>query len=628
MRNLKSALPGPRSRTLFGALSLVVLAAIPWGTAGAQDLQLTIRPDSTFQTLDNIGTSAAFELNEITDAWSRPNLDTLAMLLFDTTFKPDGSPRGIGMSGFRVEIGACTVDNGDTSRITRVTARSQCPLRPNGSYDWSRMDAEAYWVRKAHDYKLKTVVGYSNSPPIYFTRNGLGCRTQTQFVSNLRPDAYDDFAEYLARVARHFDSVGTPLHYISPVNEPQWTWTCSTQEGTQWSTEEISLLADSVSAAFARRNVSTNITLTEAGQLDFIYSLTSPNNDNNPSLNQLRLWAPTNALYVGNRPKIAPFLVAHSYWTDDSDARLLNIRTNLARAMRDTNPNLRYWQSEFSFLSNGYRDLATNPTRHELSLTLAKVIHADLVIGNAVAWQWWETFESTTNLPRYRLVQVDRDAQKAAPEKNFWALGHYSRFIRPGMRRVHAQRSDALTPLQILRDVMPTVFHNPATGAMTVVLLNYRADARTVKLNLAGAADTIQVTPYLSTDSLSMARRTPVTLGSTLTLPARSITTLVFKTNLIGTALEPSRDGFRARSPRRAAVEIRRLGGTPHLVVSDVGLPGDFPFSLSDVTGKTVFRGTARNGAAMPLSLSPGVYYLRLPREQPSPTETVPVVLF
>lgn len=582
----------------------LVLGVCSAGVVQAQPaLRLTIRPDSVYQTLDNIGTSAAFELNEITDAWSKPNLDTLAMLLFDTTFKADGSPRGIGMSGFRVEIGACTVDNGDTSRITRETARSQCPLRPNGSYDWTRMNAETYWVRKAHDYRLKSVIGYSNSPPVYFTRNGLGCRTLTQFVSNLRPDAYDDFAEYLARIAKHYDSLGTPLHYISPVNEPQWTWTCSTQEGTQWSTPEISVLADSVNAAFVRRGVSTRITLTEAGQLDFVYSRVSPNNDNNPSLDQLRLWAPGNPLYVGDRAKIAPFLVAHSYWTDDTDARLLNIRAALAKAIRDTNPELRYWQSEFSFLSNGYRDLGNPPTPHELGLTLAKVMYADFVIGNAVAWQWWETFESTTSLPRYRLVQVDRDLQKAVPEKNYWAMGHYSRFIRPGMRRLLAQRSDALTPLQVLRDVMPTVFHDRATGEMTVVLLNYRADARAVKLELAGVPDTVQMTPWLTTDALNMSPRPRARLGDSLVLPARSITTLTFKSGLVSTAVEPAR---RAASTRFAP-EIRKIGGRHALRFP--GRPHG-RFSIQDLGGRTVFTGSW-SGAPVEVALNPGLYAVR-----------------
>jgi hypothetical protein len=167
-----------RNNVRLAALGLIL--GLGWGNLPAQtNLQLTIRPDSVFQTMDNFGTSAAFELNEITEAWNEPNLDTLARLLFSTDTNADGSLRGIGLSGFRVELGACSHGQGSASNISRVTARSKCPLRPDSTYDWTQMDAETWWVRKAHAYNLHTVIGYSNSPPVYYTRNGLACRSQT-----------------------------------------------------------------------------------------------------------------------------------------------------------------------------------------------------------------------------------------------------------------------------------------------------------------------------------------------------------------------------------------------------------------------------------------------------------------
>ncbi|MBN2036970.1 MAG: hypothetical protein JW768_09540, partial [Chitinispirillaceae bacterium] len=170
-----------------------------WANAAARaEVTLTVRTDVTYQTMDNFGTSAAFELNEITDDWEESNLDLLAEMLFSTEMRADGTLRGIGLSGFRVEIGAGSIDQGNDSRISRGTARTKCPLRSDGSYDWSQMEAELYWARKAHEYGIQTLIGYSNSPPIYFTVNGLACRTSDVPSGNLRRDAYDDFAEYLA----------------------------------------------------------------------------------------------------------------------------------------------------------------------------------------------------------------------------------------------------------------------------------------------------------------------------------------------------------------------------------------------------------------------------------------------
>lgn len=489
-------------------------------------LQLTLRPDSLFQTLDHFGTSAAFELNEITDAWQLSNLEPLAEALFSTEINPDGTLRGIGLSGFRVEIGACSYGQGSQSNISRVTARSKCPLLANGEYDWSQMAAELFWAKKAHAYGVHTLIGYSNSPPIYFTRNGLACRTLTDYVSNLRPDAYQAFAEYLARVAAHFQSQNTPLHYISPVNEPQWEWTCSTQEGTQWSSAEIRDVVAALQPAFTARQVSTKVTITEAGSIDWIYN----NWDNNLLTGQLRYWTPSNPLYIGNLSVLAPHIAGHSYWTEDSDTRLFTIRRDLANAVRAANPNLTWWQSEYSFLGTGYQDLATNASAHELGLFMAKVIHADLTIGNAAGWQFWETVESTTGLPRYRLMRINRSQQNiAAREKTYWALGHYSRFIRPGMRRMQVQRSDNLGVQASLRDVMPTAFIHPSTGDITVVLVNYLTTSSSIRIQIPGLPENTVVTPYLSTDQLDMVRQATFTAGTNWTLPARSIATLTLR---------------------------------------------------------------------------------------------------
>jgi hypothetical protein len=169
-----------------------------------------------------------------------------------------------------------------------------------------------------------------------------------------------------------------------------------------------------------------------------------------------------------------------------------------------------------------------------------------------------------------------------------------------------------------LRDIMPTVFHDTRNGNMTVVLVNYRTDARTVKLKLAGVADSVQVTPYLSTDSLSMARRTAVRLGDSVAVPARSIMTLVFKTDLISTAVNPSNPGLQPRAAARPHVEIRKVGGTYSLrfPANAAGQAESRRFAIHDVSGKIVFTGGWSDGNAVPLPLKSGVYYLHFLRNE------------
>lgn len=596
---------------------LVLLLSCVAAAWGQTDLTLTLQTNTRYQTLDNFGTSAAFELNEITDAWDEENLNPLAELLFSTEIEPDGSLTGIGLSGFRVEIGACSRDQGDDSEIDRFTARTKCPLRPDSSYDWSRMDAELWWARKAHEYGVHSLLGYSNSPPIYFTRNGLACRSQNSpFASNLRPDAYGDFAEYLARVAAHFEEEGTPLHYISPINEPQWEWECDRQEGTQWTSAEIRDLVIELQPAFERHDVSAKVSITEAGQIDYIYN----NQNGNALARQLKYWDPSDSLYIGNLSVLAKKIAGHSYWTENSDIRMLSTRSNLATAVAATDPELTWWQSEYSFLGNGFRDLSQDPTRHELGLFMAKVMHVDLTVGNAAAWQFWETFESTSGLPRFRLVEIDRDDQSVVQrEKTYWALGHYSRFIRPGMQRVRVDRSDDLTALQTMRDVMPTAFVNPASGGITLVAVNYREDARTLRIVVPGMADTTRVAYWLSTDDQDMARQDSFRLADTLMLPARSIATFV-----IGTQPTVSlRPGSAQENPLNR-VRVRKSGGRTFLVHQGENFPGTQRVLIRDLRGRAVFEASWKFPfAEIHLPLKAGVYLLSLSGEK----GTKPLVL-
>jgi O-glycosyl hydrolase len=61
-----------------------------------------------------------------------------------------------------------------------------------------------------------------NSPPIYFTKNGRANSDDWSNFgpSNLKEDSYDDFAEFMSTVVKHFIDLGYNFNAISPVNEP------------------------------------------------------------------------------------------------------------------------------------------------------------------------------------------------------------------------------------------------------------------------------------------------------------------------------------------------------------------------------------------------------------------------
>lgn len=100
------------------------------------------------------------------------------------------------------------------------------------------------------------------------------------------------------------------------------------------------------------------------------------------------------------------------------------------------NKGLTYWQTEYSFLGLGRgpnRDLGMTP-----ALWTAKMINTDLTIMNAAEWDWWL---SVSNGPfkdglLYTDWKEDGDPENVIESKILWAFGNFSKFIRPGSKRV------------------------------------------------------------------------------------------------------------------------------------------------------------------------------------------------
>jgi O-glycosyl hydrolase len=504
-------------------LSLPVLFFVIINVTGA-DLELTVNPDEAYQTIRHFGSSAAFDLNEITDSWSDEGKERLAESIFSRETDSLGNPKGLGLSSFRIEIGAGSREQGSSSNIGMESRRAPCALQEDGSYDWSRIDAETFWVDKAYEYGVEVVFGYSNSPPVFFTINGLACRTQEVPSANLKDDCYDDFAEFLAQVALYYAGRNTPLHYISPVNEPQWDWFCENQEGSRWNNDEIKDLVIAIDTTFKAHDLATKITITEGGSIDRIYGF-----EGDPTGDQLRFWEEENELYIGDRDVLAPYVAGHGYWTEDTDRRLVETRQEMYERIKETDEDLEWWQSEYSFLGDGYLDGKNSLEPVDYGLFLAKVIHHDLTLGNASGWQYWETFGIRGTTLRYMLVRAS--GEEAVPEKTGWALCHYSFFIRPGMKRIGISRSDNAEPLETVDGILPSAYLNETTGELVVVVVNYEDSDNTIHLAFSDASQPVRFFSYLTTgsESVNMAQQEEVTSDEDILLPGRSITTFVTK---------------------------------------------------------------------------------------------------
>jgi O-glycosyl hydrolase len=262
----------------FGKSCLLVVLILLSFALKAQDKPLVITVDAknTVQTIVNIGASGCWFSEGIGKNWPVEKRERMAELLFSKQTNADGSPKGIGLSAWRFNIGGGTAEQGDSSGIRDFRQRVECFLNADGTYDWNKQAGYQWFLRKAKAYGVNDLIAFSNTPPVQFTQNGLGYKTVKDHKANLKPDKYNAYADFLTEVVKHFDKEGFHFNYISPVNEPQWDWANdfgkASQEGSPWTNAEIHQVVTALNTSLETKKLSTKILAAEAGELSYLYS--------------------------------------------------------------------------------------------------------------------------------------------------------------------------------------------------------------------------------------------------------------------------------------------------------------------------------------------------------------------
>lgn len=510
------------------AVIAVNLLAIPSYTQ--QQVRIIVDPSVTYQTIDNFGASGCWFSEGIGNYWAASQKDSIAEYLFSRGFTTGGQLKGIGLSAWRFNIGGGTAEQGEKSGIKTYVKRVEGFLGPDGRYDWSKQAGYQWFLEKAAKYGVEDLIAFSNTPPVNFTKNGLGFKTEKDYVANLRDDRYTDYAGFLTDVIRHFDSKGIHFKYVSPVNEPQWDWSNKigqmNQEGSPWHNKDIYRIVSLVDSSLSSNKMSTRIIMPEAATLKHLYG------ERGQANRQIQnFFDKSSPYYVGNLRGVQQLVAGHSYFTDAGDSNRVSIRQSL----RDTANRYKvpFWQSEYSMLGDGFREQKKGKIpAMDCALFLAKVIHTDLTVADAAAWQLWNVYEpgdADFNTRYYLIALSSNDSNTAGSfrvTKNLWALGHYSRFIRPGMQRVGISRSDKLNDVQSSSGLMVSAFKNQQ-GRFVLVLINY-ADSPVVIDCSIGNLEKKKAIIYTTTAAAEVNMQ-PADAGDLkkLVIRARSINTVV-----------------------------------------------------------------------------------------------------
>lgn len=372
-----------------------------------RDIKLTLDESVTYQTIESFGASGAWWSQDV-GGWTEGReegvqpREQIATLLYD-------KEKGIGLTNYRYNIGAGTADRAENySGIGDTWRRAESFLDENGNYDWTKDENAVWFMKRATELGAEELVFFCNSPIVSLTKNGKGCGDAVDggTSSNLPKENYRAFADYVLDVVEHFINEGYPIKYVSPVNEPQWEWT-SGQEGCHYEPEELVEFLNVFLDAMEERNIEG-------------LELSAP---------ELGEWGNTSykyyeAIFSNERLKNAlTSLDVHSYWSD----------TNTKTAFMDylnkqglSGLNLK--MSEWCEMTNG-RD-----TSMKSAMELAVTVCTDLTKLNVTSWQYW----IAVSCYDYRdgLIYVFTGNHEVVETKRLWALGNFSRFVRPGYVRI------------------------------------------------------------------------------------------------------------------------------------------------------------------------------------------------
>jgi len=507
-------------RRRFGSGLLALLAAS--SLAHAQTASVVVRIDAAHpaQTVANFAASDAWAC-QFVGQWPAAKKEAIADLLFSQGLGPGGQPKGIGLSMWRFNVGAGSAEQGTASDIKDEWRRAESFLQPDGSYDFTRQAGQRWFVEAAKRRGVPQFLAFLNSPPVSLTVNGKAHADKGQ--TNIAPANYGALGTYCATVLAGLQkATGVTFSYLSPLNEPQWDWSGG-QEGTPIRNAESAGVMRAASAALVAQHLPTQLLVGESGKLNYLLETA----DKPDRGNQLAAFfgdkaAPT---YLGGTSQVAPIIAGHSYFTTSPAATLVATRQQLAARVAAV-PGLRYWQSEYCILGDnggeingGPRDLGLTP-----ALYLARVIHTDLAVGNAAAWQWWLAISPYDYKDGLVYIDQNKTDGNYYPSKMLWALGNYSRFVRPGAVRLPAELSNAASASQPL-----VSSYRSADGRQLVTVVVNDSDApATLRLELTGSKRRLGAgRSYVTSATTDLAPGPAVGAGQPLGVAPRSITTLV-----------------------------------------------------------------------------------------------------
>ncbi|GAA4973999.1 glycoside hydrolase [Algibacter aquimarinus] len=496
---------------------------------------ITLNLNTTFQVIDHFGASGGFQ-DQWVGKWPEATKNQVAELFFSTETDPQGNPEGIGLSLWRTIIGDGAADQVNSGfSASNWFRETECYLDASGNYDWTKQAGEQWFLSKAKEYGVNKFTAWATAPPYFMSKNGYVFSTPDVPTFNCEPDKYDDYANFLADVVKRYEGQGYNFVTVCPFNETQYEWNAEVgsaqQSGTRATNAEVATVTRIIDDVFTQKGVNAKIMIPEAAQLKYLFEGSSN------TVNQVNTFFNSSSPnYIGDLPNLSKYIAGHSYFSNGSTNESLRQRKSLNTTLKSF--GLEYWQTEYSLLGTAYQQGKNISTFTEIdyALWMSRIIHTDLVFGNATGWSFWTALNRSTfgDHPfRFNLVLYQPNANNPShtdgtfeDNKLLWALGNFSRFVRPGMVRFDINDPDYNDNTSV-ENFMISGYRNTSNNEIVIVCINNTDNSRAISFDNYVTDFEVENDRFESytTSSGSNLRKSTMQFDA-ISIPSKSIVTL------------------------------------------------------------------------------------------------------
>lgn len=507
---------------------LLSLLCLSVGLNAQETTVYVIDKDIKYQEIDNFSASDAWRMDFVGKNWPSEKKEHIADLLFKHEFDKDGNPIGMALTNWRVNIGAGSYENRGNNEVTSTWNRTECFLLPDGRYDFTKQAGQQWFMNAARERGVNDFLFFTNSAPYFMTRTGSTLSGDNVCV-NLQKDKFDDFARFLVGCVQHFTEGGYNIKYVSPLNEPNVEWhTNSWQEGTFATKADIYRMVAELDKAISESGANTKIVIPEMGEMKMLFEVDA--DERIPDDIIRSMFYDDGAYSVMQFKNLYNCLAAHDYWTAYPPSLLVGIRAQVRDSIAGNGRDTKFWASEYCILEkNEEITMPPSPVKSiNLGLYVARLIHTNLAVANASAWQWWTAVSLNEDVP-IQLLPLEASSGESVKydgrvvtTKMFWATANYSFFVRPGMRRVDVRSLDKeVSPLEAATSLMLSSYTDDAQ--VVTVIVNYADVDKNISLECDNARKGKMYVTSIDKDLQYIGKHRL----KSLTIPARSIVTVV-----------------------------------------------------------------------------------------------------